>query len=367
MIFTSTAQTFADVATSMNLKDHPYSQRIATTKIAHYLPQISSYEDALAVVAKTTFFPQRAAEYPVYDRDLAPVESARMTRTNAGGAIAFRSAAPDSLSNDFRHAERMEGNFIYLGYLFHAYGHFMSECISRLWPVLEAAPGNFRFVYHYTGPLHSVANGPLNMLHESHFIEHLEAIGVGAEKIVIVNRPMRFEKLIVPDQAIMFRDAGSPIQRQIWLKIQRVFAQKSRIGRSPEKLYLSRGGLTKMTAGRALVNESDVEDTFARAGFEILRPHEFSRECDKIATIAQARVVAGASGSGLHNTGYMAQSAKVLQLISIFRSQGMPFQHLIDHISGNSLYNHYTNFKGEEEGSWKINTDILADELKAIL
>ena len=56
MIFTSTAQTFADVATSMNLKDHPYSQRIATTKIAHYLPQISSYEDALAVVAKQRSF-----------------------------------------------------------------------------------------------------------------------------------------------------------------------------------------------------------------------------------------------------------------------------------------------------------------------
>ncbi|GEM_PF-2587561 len=359
MIDLNITKKFKDVSTVIHLEKHPYIEQLSNKEISYYLPQVSEFNSVLGVVAKTNFFPQGEAFYGLYNSDLSPIVEGRLTRTLEGCEIRYKEMHKTGLDLLKKEACYVPGMSMYMGYLFPAFGHFMSESLSRFWPLLDVDISDLQFVFHSVRQ--DVNEG---FLVSSGFLQYLEALGINREQILIINQPVLFEKLIVADQAIMFRDRGSFLQKKIWnvisSKANNAYKKKS------DKIYLSRRNISNPTAARSLINEDEVEDVFKKHEFDIVYPHEFSDEMEKVSLISQASFIASASGSGLHNSAF-SSSATVLQISSVHRSQGVPFQHLIDDLASNKLLNFFTNLKGKKDGEWYVDCKVLDEKLKSVV
>jgi capsular polysaccharide biosynthesis protein len=86
-------------------------------------------------------------------------------------------------------------------------------------------------------------------------------------------------------------------------------------GQSPIEnplIYVSRRNWQEIRPNsRALANRDDVEAVFQRAGYTIVCPEQHS-VAEQIAVFRQASVIAGESGSGLHNSVFMQPGARVI-------------------------------------------------------
>jgi capsular polysaccharide biosynthesis protein len=93
------------------------------------------------------------------------------------------------------------------------------------------------------------------------------------------------------------------------------------IDRDPEsaqadKLYVSRREWKDISFNsRSLINRDDVEDLFRSSGYSIISPEAMSID-EQIRLFRGARIVAGESGSGLHNSIFMNKNAKVIAIQS---------------------------------------------------
>ena len=80
-------------------------------------------------------------------------------------------------------------------------------------------------------------------------------------------------------------------------------------GAAARRVYLSRRRISARKFNRAVVNEVRIEALFRQHGFEILYP-EATGFADQLATYANAAILAGLSGSALHNSLFLPESAR---------------------------------------------------------
>ncbi len=90
---------------------------------------------------------------------------------------------------------------------------------------------------------------------------------------------------------------------------------RTRRERTPmnDRLFVSRSDIAGPTGYRELINASEIEAEAQARGFAVIRPETMSWS-QQIATFAQASVVVGEFGSGLHNTLMSPAGARVLAL-----------------------------------------------------
>jgi capsular polysaccharide biosynthesis protein len=127
-------------------------------------------------------------------------------------------------------------------------------------------------------------------------------------------------------------------------------------------IYVSRRNWkTIQPNSRALSNRNDVEEVFRRAGYTIFSPEQYS-VAEQIAVFRQARVVAGESGSGLHNSIFMKPDGRVI-CIQSGRQTHLIQASLCDLFGQTSAY-----VVGQQENEdWNANfTAKLADVESAI-
>ncbi len=346
----------AEIAKPLNIKLHPYHETMGKKDIHHYSVNSKVYDNVLCLPAITHIFPQASSEYCVYDKNYLPIHSAHIQRTVEGGKLEFRENnllknKKDLLSSSVF----VEKKSIYLGYLFNSYGHFISESISRAWAFVLNNTGN---INEYLFVFNSIGNAiTKDILVSYKFHEHLSLLGIELDNILIIDAPVVFKTLLIPEQSIMFRDAGSKVQSLVWDKISNTAAKKNN-KKYPDKIYFSRRNVNNPTAGRVINNEDEIENVFRKYGFEIISPHDLESEIVKLNYLSNANYLASLCGSGLHNSAFLKSGATVIQLANIFKTMGVPFQHLIDYLKGNKLLNFYSNIKSENDQLF-INVDEL--------
>ncbi|MFI2103375.1 glycosyltransferase family 61 protein [Isoptericola sp. NPDC019693] len=171
------------------------------------------------------------------------------------------------------------------------YGHLMTEVVSRLWgwdAAKEDDPG-LKAVFRLR---HAAERDP--RLERTIFT----AFGIDRDDIVTVDEPVYLESMYAATP--MFHNARPhyvhPEIRAVWRRIRDGLPPDP--GPVWDRVFVSR----KDTYGnRRCLNRGDVEDYFARAGFEVVYPEEHSlgRQAE---IFSRARVVAGFGGSGMFNT-----------------------------------------------------------------
>lgn len=147
---------------------------------------------------------------------------------------------------------------VIFGGIFHSFwGHFITECLARLWWVIEHPDASCPIVI-LTYPNAEVQK-QLNQV--------LELLHIDAGRIRLIRRPVRFRKIIVPEQSVRLFDSFTDKFTLIYDTMR-----ENVTAGSYEKIYLTRSGLPDSDC----VNEEFLENFYSRRGYKVISPEKYS-------------------------------------------------------------------------------------------
>lgn len=185
---------------------------------------------------------------------------------------------------------------IYAGALFPILGHFLFEALARLWPLTYLA-GAGGAVEPADIVVHDWPGLDLSAFFDNKLYATLfAALGVTRERIVLADRPLLYDTLIVADPASRYHvDMNAEMDRM--LDFTRRFILGTDIPRiSGDKLYLSR---SRWSANRRVVNEAAIDEAVTARGYRVVYP-ELLDPAELVAVLAGASAVVSFDGSHAH-------------------------------------------------------------------
>jgi hypothetical protein len=195
-------------------------------------------------------------------------------------------------------ASTIDGDAIYLGWLFESFGHFLLESVARLW-ALPHLPPDLPVLFHFHA---GVTPG-------EHLFELLEIFGVARERIILPQAPVRVRRLLMPEalvlsKTIVHERAGEPYR-----------AVAARLpGDAPmsdQPLYLSR---RLVGAGqREVIGEEILEGILREHGWLVVSP-ETLPVAEQIRLAATHRVLMTTTGSASH-LGFFARPGAEMHIL----------------------------------------------------
>lgn len=212
-------------------------------------------------------------------------------------------------------ARWVPGRSIYLGISTRHYGHFLIETLSRFW-ALEQLGSFDNYVFHHLFGL------PLSPRWFEPARECFACFGIPLERVILVRRPLRFERIVLPTAQLENSNGVEPAMAATYRRIVEHclsrpvcgpgFLHRLRgwPGEGPLRLYFSRRWAR---GNHPMCNERQVERVFAAAGFRILHPQQWSF-ARQVALYQRAEIIAGAEGSPLHNSLFVQPGTPVINV-----------------------------------------------------
>ncbi|HLL61577.1 MAG TPA: glycosyltransferase 61 family protein [Propionibacteriaceae bacterium] len=207
------------------------------------------------------------------------------------------------VDRELKGAERLPGSYFHFDSEWPGhFGHALTEQMSRLWgwaaakerhPDLKVLVGR--------RPRHDRALPFERAM--------LESFGIPEADIVLIDRPVRVERLLAATPMFSMPHYVSPRIAPIWDTVGRaVGPQAENDGTLPRRFFCGRERAT-----RRCHNEADVERRFVATGFEVVFP-EHLPFATQVAMFQNAEVVAGYAGSALFTLMFCAQPKRVLMI-----------------------------------------------------
>lgn len=170
---------------------------------------------------------------------------------------------------------------IYGGVLFDHFGHFLVESVNRLWYVVKNRDQPYPIVF-----IKEMARKL-----SPHVIEFFKLLGIDKERLVFIDKPTRFSKIIVPCQSGVL----SGYYSELFMLPYQIAA--AAVDAKPcERVYLSR---RRFKNGITIYGEEKLEKAFKANGFKVIYPERLSLR-DQIAYIKGAKEIASIVGSATH-------------------------------------------------------------------
>ena len=300
------------------------------------------YDDALFLpYLENQHIPEsRFFEHWAYDNKLNPITIANHYKPVLRG-YRDHSLIPEYPFNRAVHQEVKAGQYYYMGMLNTHYGHFIQEAITRFWLALEKPNflGNdIKFVFH---PFANAPRNLLDIIFSSGLGDFLKALGITKNNIVLVDKPLLFESIIIPEPSIAISDGDcvmSDKARTVWKAVNGVMGVHD--DTTPIRIYLSRAAVNNPIQGRQLLNENEVESYFKKLGYDIVVPEHLTQK-QMQEKLKKATTIVGNPGSGLQNSFFIPKSAATLGLTCkpiIKINPGLNHQIHTDIICGHKTY-----------------------------
>lgn len=223
---------------------------------------------------------------------------------------------PDEAAAPSRH---VPGRYLFAGLGRHHFGHFLLECIPRLWALAEP---DVRVDGILVVPMADMDFDATLRRRLGPFLNLL----TGNLPVHLVTEPVRVEQVLVPTQGIGHRKwiAGSPqfrdfIRRRIWDGLT---------PEGPEKLYISRSKLKE--AEQQVDQEARIERMVRKSGYTIFHPERHSI-IDQCRHYMAARQMIGPDGSAFHLAPYAAPEGQRMAMYQR-RWRRPAFDALVDQI-----------------------------------
>ena len=214
------------------------------------------------------------------------------------GGLEIGAPIPRDLFPDVTDSEAPEA--IYAGTFYHHFGHFLLESLARVWYARQHP--ELPLVWAGSHRWESPGLRPWER-------EILDVLGL-ANPTMILNRPMRFRRLHVPDIGYRYPDRFHPEHAAF-------LARYDDTPQVPgERLWLSRGGVESDARD---VSAGPTERRLAAAGWTVVRPESLTIH-EQLEHLSRAEVVAGEEGSAFHTLILLKDISK--KRFEIFRRRG---------------------------------------------
>lgn len=181
---------------------------------------------------------------------------------------------------DFQQAcDQHNEPFIYGGFIFKHYGHFLVETLSRIWAITNsgkkilwvADPSTSRFTRYQK--------------------EIFDLIGIEEKRHHVLQNPTKFLDLEIPTVGAVLPSLYHPMHAN------ELAIYPFQTPKSGRRVWLSRSRLNDIKS--KAVNEAIFEDVLVRQGWIILHPQEMSVK-DQLFELSDAEIISGFDGSAFH-------------------------------------------------------------------
>ncbi|UVC28649.1 DUF563 domain-containing protein [Pantoea sp. SOD02] len=213
----------------------------------------------------------------------------RRVNSNGVNKECWASYTPTSLSKP----QYLDEDVIFGGVLHRHFGHFITESLCRLWYAIKYRTPGQKVVF----------------LKESNFKEKylklLNIAGLNSNEIIIIEEPMRFRSVVIPEQSTLFFSYFNSNFIVPHEKMMKDIAPSEH-----KKVYLSRSKFTK----NDIINENYFEDFFRKQGYFIAYPETLTME-EQISLMKGANDIASVMGTASHLVLFAKKNANVIMLL----------------------------------------------------
>ncbi len=223
------------------------------------------------------------AEGGIYDAQGRYIESARHLRRRRN----LTAPTPQQL-NPSSTLPRLRGRYLYLGWFFNHYGHFILESFSRCW-ALEESGSVDGYLFHLHAPRPEARRD---------YLGFFSLLGLPLHRLHFVMEPVSVDELLVPSQQAVLARGMSPEVLELYPRMAHRARTLMPATSGHRKLYLSRRLLPDSM--RKAANEMALESRFREKGYRVVHPQYLSIQ-QQLSLYYGARQFAGLDGSGLHN------------------------------------------------------------------
>lgn len=180
---------------------------------------------------------------------------------------------------------------VYGGFMRHQWGHFIVNTMSRIW-FLYAHPE-----IEYDKIVFSLPPHEPHRLNDN-FREFFEKLGL-LDRIEFISGPTAYSKVIVPELSWSLQHHYSEEFNLVYdALIQKVLADKDCTTETFEKVFFTRSQLEK--SKNCEIGIEFLDEFFGKNGFKVIAPETLTLS-QMILVMQNAKVVAGASGTTVHN------------------------------------------------------------------
>ena len=201
-------------------------------------------------------------------------------------------------------AEPLPGAYVHLDSEFPGhYGHLVTEQLSRLWawPSIRAEVGRPRVLLSTR-----TERARLHVFER----ELLAAFGVAEDDVVLIDRPVRVERLLAASPMMAQPRFVHPAVERVWCQLGDTLAAQAPDRERPRRIFCGR-----TTGKRACRNAAEVEALFVEEGFTVVHPEEHSL-AEQAALFRDADVIAGYAGAAMFNLCHTHEPKHVVLLVS---------------------------------------------------
>ena len=235
---------------------------------------------------------------------------------------------PEARLSEIASTQSAGGLIAYAGLFNFSFGHFILECLPRLWLTRKVLENTDSIIYVNVFGGQGQESDPSDWIYKSpNYMPYLTALHMESLVKVVPANGIKGAICKVVAPTISLTQTGLHISdtcRHAWSDINK--RMSSNIEHSnPKRIYLSRSKVKSPFLGRQLINEKEVEEVFTRHGFTIissesLRENHGAADAEhyKHAHLRDAEIIAGTAGSNLLNHVFCRPNCKIVILTNYF-------------------------------------------------
>lgn len=190
---------------------------------------------------------------------------------------------------------------VFCGYFRRAWGHFITESVSRLWYALQNDNTIDNYVF--------IVEKEADVEFKGNYKEFLKLLNI-EDKTIIVNMPTKFAEVIVPEEGFVYNDHFTKAFADMYDYINKK-ALKLYTGPKYEKVYFSKSRLESNILSN--INFRMIDKYFKKNGFKTFYPEQL-KLVETIGILQNAKEFAGISSSLAHNHLFGTSTQKVIAI-----------------------------------------------------
>lgn len=202
---------------------------------------------------------------------------------------------------EFVDAEYVDEKVVFCGFFQKAWGHYITEVISRLWYSLKHDNSIDSYVF--------IVEKDAERFFTGNYSELLRLLGI-VDKVKVINKPTTFSQVVIPEHGFVYRDHFTEQYVKMFDFIIKKALEEYN-GPKYDRVYFSKSKLP--TNVRANLNFKMIDRFFAKNGFVTFYPENLSL-VDTIGVLQNASIFASVTSSPAHNLVFGKENQTMISL-----------------------------------------------------
>lgn len=217
----------------------------------------------------------------------------------------------ERICNSYQSKEVFEDDrtVIYMGLYKKHWGYFITNIVTRLWYLLREQDISKVWIAYTI-----IENGNWNNEIEGNFWEYFEILGLRREQLILIDKPIRFQEVIIPEHAHVPGKYFTQEFKEFYDYLKSKVTLDKPIY---EKIYFTRRGNARGDAKD--YGEKQFTDIFQKAGYQIVEPEGKSLR-EQIWLLKNCKHIACVSGTLMHNLLFASDGIEMI----VLNRQGVP-------------------------------------------